>query len=140
MSLDIWQSEVTDYIPKILESDVTEKNAQLLASLFILKQHFDKMDEQSTMTDEKTSQIGEYEVTDDEDYKIWLLDNIKEELNASEMYLDKFRKTQIEDFKKIAFDEVRHAEILLKIIKEKYPDVDIQELKVWHNSLLARLV
>lgn len=140
MSLELWKNEVTDYIPKIIDSDVTEKNAQLLASLFVLKQHFDKMDKESIVIDEKTSQIGEYEVTDDEDYKTWLLDNIKEELNASEMYLNKFRETKVNDFKDIAMQELKHSEILLRIIKEKYPNADIQELKIWHHAILAKIL
>lgn len=140
MSLENWEKEIDEYIPKLILGDVTEKNAQLLASLFVLKQHFDKIDEQGATTEDKASQIEEYEVADDDSYKAWLLDSVSDELNSAEMYLDKFRETKVEDFKTMALDETRHSEMLLKIINEKYSDTDVQELKVWHHAILARIM
>lgn len=137
MSLETWKTDVDNFIPKLLEGEVNEKNAQLLAALFALKQRFECMDENSTISDHEVSVSGDNEATED---KQWLLDTISEELKDSEMYYNKFMESRKPEYKEISNEELHHSEILLKILREEYPDEDVQELMIWHNSMLARLV
>lgn len=140
MSLEAWKNDVDSFIPQLLEGEVNENNATLLASLFALKQHFNRMDEESTISDYEVSESSDYEATGSESDKQWLINNISEELQDSENYYNKFLETKISDYKKISKEELHHSELLIKILKEKYPDTDIQELMIWHNSILARLI
>lgn len=140
MSLESWKKDIDDFIPKLIEGEINEKNSILLSSLFSLKHHFKRMDEESTLSNHKADKTSDYEAVDGELDKQWLLDTINDELSDSEKYYNKYLETKISEYKDISKQELHHAEILFKILKEKYSDTDIQELMVWHNSILARLI
>ena len=69
----------------------------------------------------------------------WLIQAASEELADAEMYYSKWTATGMSEYKGIALDEIRHFEILAKIIRNNDSTADIQGLMMRHNSLLAKL-
>ena len=95
------------------------------------------------MPDNETAESGDYEVTGNESdtaEQQWILDTIKEELQDSEKYYNKFIETKNEEYKKISRDELKHSEILIKIARENnISDSELEDFLTQHNIMLARL-
>lgn len=140
MSLEIWKTEINSFIPKLLEGEVNEDNATLLASLLVLKQHFGSMHEESPAFSRETAETSNYEISENESGNQWLIDSINDELSDSMKYYDKYIETNMDDYRTMSRDELRHFEMLVKIAADKNIDLDIAEQTLLHNSMLAKLI
>lgn len=135
MGLEKWKIEIDEYIPKLLDSEVNEKNSNLLASLVTLQNYIKRVGFSS-----ETSSKSDDDAISSNLSEGWLVRQIDGELNDADGYYNIYASTKDKTFKNIALDELRHMESLIKILKKSYPEHNIDEMKIMHHAMLAKLI
>jgi len=142
MSLQTWQKAVED-IPGLLSGEPSRNNALLLAALYNIQNNMpDAETEEPGIVEPKTAPENTTDNASDPEDRTdagWLIQTAGEELSDAEMYYAKWISTDTPEYKEIALDEIRHFEILVKIIRGNDATMDVQGLMMRHNSLLAKL-
>lgn len=74
-----------------------------------------------------------------EGFESVLVESLGEELEDAEKYIDLWHKTGDKEFRKIASDELSHAGVVAKYIREAGYSIDMQPHMVHFNALQAKL-
>jgi len=135
-----WQGAIKD-IPSLLSGEPSRNNALLLAALYNIRDHMPDVEALDAAEPGAAPEIAAGSASEPKDSTDadWLIQTAGEELSDAEMYYDKWTDTGMSEYKGIALDEIRHFEILAKIIRNNDSTADIQGLMMRHNSLLAKL-
>lgn len=68
-----------------------------------------------------------------------LVETLGEELEDAEKYIDLWHKTGDKEFRKIASDELSHAGVVAKYIRESGYSIDMQPHIIHFNAIQAKL-
>ena len=73
---------------------------------------------------------------------VWLAKNIKEELSDAEKYFEAWKETDDVRFLTLSKDELRHSEILIKMVRESgcVCGKRLKELITLHDIILAKQI
>jgi len=139
----IWDRLIQQCIPSLLSGEPSRNNALLLAALYNIRNNMpDAETEGPDMAEPEAAPESAADNVSEQKDKAgaeWLIQTAGEELSDADMYYAKWISTDTPEYKEIALDEIRHFEILVKIIRDNDASTDIQGLMMRHNSLLAKL-
>lgn len=118
---------------------IEESYVRLLNALFGSQNRFKTSNEINTEDGKKASRSDEYKATEQKEIQ-WIIDSIQDELADSQKYYDKYLETQFGEYKNIARDELRHAEVGMKRAREYgVSDNELQDFTILHGVMMARL-
>lgn len=70
----------------------------------------------------------------------WLINSINEELNFAERYYSEWIDTKNRDFRQMALDSLRHAEVQIRLaISAGVSEEEFKSIRVIQQSLLAKI-
>lgn len=134
LSEDIKISE----LPKIVETINSINTVQTYIKQFEITEQIESVDNSVDTVDNFDI---EEEISAANDPRLNYIALARDELEDALMYYDFFVELQDETLNEISKDELRHSEYWLAKAREETPDSpELAELKVFHNSVLSKLV